>query len=181
MTSVNDEKIPGESDGPSLPNHVSDSVQTILRMHEAHEHKASRGQRIVEGTTRRVGQPAVILAILTLLLSWMAGNAIAAIFHRAPLDPPPFVFLELAASLAALLMTALVLTTQRRADRLADERARLTLELALLGEHKTAKIIELLESLRRDHPDIADRSDAEATAMSTPADADVVLGVIRGD
>ena len=181
MTSLHREQLDAAINSPQLPTHVSDSVQTILRMHEAHEHRASKGQRIVEGMTHRVAQPGIILAALAVLLFWMIGNALAATFGRTPLDPPPFAFLEVAVSVAALLMTALVLATQRRADRLADARARLILELSLLGEHKTAKIIELLESLRRDDPGIANHSDAEATAMSTPADADVVLGVIRGD
>jgi hypothetical protein len=44
MTPVNGMQISGESDGPFLPNHASDSFQTILRVHKAHEHRVSRGQ-----------------------------------------------------------------------------------------------------------------------------------------
>ena len=44
----------------------------------------------------------------------------------------------------------------------------------MLSERKTAKIIQLLEELRRDHPGIADRLDAEAEAMSEPANPQAV-------
>ena len=52
--------------------------------------------------------------------------------------------------LLALYVTVLILTTQRRDDQLASYREQLTLELAILGEQKSAKIISLLEELRRD-------------------------------
>ena len=55
----------------------------------------------------------------------------------------------------------------------------LTLELAILSEQKTAKIISLLEELRVDHPDIHDRIDDEAAAMSAPTDPRSVLETIK--
>jgi len=45
-----------------------------------------------------------------------------------------------------------------------------TLELAILSEQKTAKVIQLLEESRRDNPLIRDRVDQEAEAMAQPAD-----------
>jgi hypothetical protein len=61
---------------------------------------------------------------------------------------------------------------------LADRRARLILELALLADKKSAKIIALLEEMRRDQPGIADRVDAESDAMAVPADPTSVLAAI---
>ena len=55
----------------------------------------------------------------------------------------------------------------------------MTLEVAMLAERKDAKIIELLEQLRRDHPNIADRVDEDATAMSQPTNAKAVVKAIN--
>ena len=85
---------------------------------------------------------------------------------REPWDPPPFVWLQGAVALSALYMTALILATQRREDELAGHREQLTLELAILGEQKSAKIIQLLERIRCDDPSLANRVDHEAAAMS---------------
>jgi membrane protein len=63
----------------------------------------------------------------------------------------------------------MILATQRRENELASHHEHLTLELAILSEQKTAKIISLPEELRQDHPDIHDRIDDEAAAMSEPA------------
>jgi uncharacterized membrane protein len=49
------------------------------------------------------------------------------------------------------------------------------LQLALLGEQKTAKVIELLEEFRRDNPLIRNRVDQEAEDMAQLADPQRVL------
>jgi uncharacterized membrane protein len=94
-------------------------------------------------------------------------------------DAPPFFWMQGGVSLAALYMTLLILSTQRRENELASHHEHLTLELAILSEQKTAKIIALLEELRQDHPDIHDRIDREAAALSEPADARSVLETIK--
>ncbi len=73
------------------------------------------------------------------------------------------------------MVAMLILVTQRREDQLADRRAQLTLELALIADKKSSKIIALIEELRRDQPDIADRIDAETMQMAKPADPHSVL------
>ena len=85
-------------------------------------------------------------------------------------DPPPFNWLQGLVGLLALYDTVLILITQRRDDLLASYREQLTLELAILGEQKAAKIIALLEEMRCDNPNLRDRVDVEAEAMSVPAD-----------
>ena len=79
----------------------------------------------------------------------------------------------------SLNMGILILTTQRRADRLASRREQMTLELALLSEHRTAKIIALIEELRFDSPNVRNRVDEVANAMASPADAHSVLAAIE--
>ena len=83
------------------------------------------------------------------------------------LDRSPFPELELAISAVALAIALLILASQRRADRLADARERMTLELSLQSAQKVSKIIALLEELRRDSPNVPDRPDPEAMEMSS--------------
>jgi uncharacterized membrane protein len=52
-------------------------------------------------------------------------------------------------------------------------------QLALLAEQRTAKLIALLEALRKDDPAIPDRIDAEAQAMAEPADTEAVLDAMH--
>ena len=54
----------------------------------------------------------------------------------------------------------------------------MTLEHSILAEHKAAKVIELIEELRRDAPALRDRIDPQARAMATPTDPKVVAEAI---
>jgi uncharacterized membrane protein len=94
-------------------------------------------------------------------------------------DEPPFFWMQGAVSMAALYTTVLILAAQRRENELASHHEHLTLELAILSEQKTAKIISLLEELRLDHPDIQDRIDDEAAAMSAPTNPQLALEAIK--
>jgi uncharacterized membrane protein len=79
----------------------------------------------------------------------------------------------------ALVISALILTTQRREDRLAGHRLQLLLELAIVSDRKVAKVIALIEEVRRDNPAILDRVDGIADTMSEPSDAHLVLQAIK--
>ena len=115
----------------------------------------------------------------TVIVLWVAGNTLVTFLGGKAWDEPPFAWMEGAVSLLALYVTVLILATQRRDDELAGYREQLTLELAILGERKSAKIIALLEEMRRDNPALRDRVDHEAAAMSVAADPQAVLDAIK--
>lgn len=161
-----------------MPAHIEETVQAIGRLQAQHESRATPGERLMERVTAVIGRPRFLICLALGVLTWTLANLAAqGLDHRA-LDPPPFYWLQGAASLSAFCVTVIILTTQRRADRLAALRAQLTLELAILGEQKTAKVIDLLEEHRRDNPLIADRHDPEAREMAKPADPEAVVEAI---
>lgn len=167
------------SDTLILPAHIEDTVQSIARLHAEHYQQATRVQRIVDRMTALVGRPSFVGLLTAAVLVWMLANLGAAWAGLEPVDPPPFVWLQGVVGLMALYMTALILATQRREDQLAGHREQLTLELSILGEQKSAKIIQLLEEMRRDDPSLRNRVDHEAAAMSAPADPQAVLDAIK--
>jgi uncharacterized membrane protein len=71
------------------------------------------------------------------------------------------------------------LTTQRHEDVLAEKRARLTLQIAVLSEKKIAKIIELLEDQRRENPLLTSRPDTEAASMASATDPEASLAELE--
>lgn len=165
---------------PVLPAHVEDTIQAIAKLHADHRQEAGVLQLLVEQATAWIGQPHSITLLTALVMVWVVGNLLARQLGVTGWDAPPFAWLQGALTLMALYVTVLIVTTQRREERLAGHRAQLTLELAILGEQKSAKIIALLEELRRDHPHLRDRVDHEAAAMSVAADPQVVLDAIKG-
>ncbi len=49
----------------------------------------------------------------------------------------------------------------------------------LLTEQKAAKLIELIEELRRDSPDVRDRLDSGAAVLKEPLSPEVVLAALE--
>jgi uncharacterized membrane protein len=136
-------------------------------------------ERFVGRLTGRAASPKFVMLLTAILIFWIGMNSALLFLGNKPIDEPPFFWMQGAVSLAALYMTVLILATQRRESELASHHEHLTLELAILSEQKTAKIIALLEELRQDHPDIHDRIDREAAALSEPADPQPVLETIK--
>jgi uncharacterized membrane protein len=159
--------------------HIEDGAQAIARLRHDHDRLATPLQRIVERVTGKAGSPGFVVLLASLVVSWVVLNYLLSLVGKKPLDDPPFFWMQGVISLAALYMTVLILATQRRENELANHHEHLILELAILSEQKTAKIISLLEELRQDHPHIHDRVDNEAAAMSEPVDPRSVLETIK--
>jgi uncharacterized membrane protein len=159
----------GADDG-ALPSHIETTIRAIADMHVRHQRSATPSQRVFMVMAGIVARPRFIAFVTFAIGAWIAGNLMAARLGLVAWDPPPFTWLQGSVSTAALYTTAVILIAQKREDELAALREQLTLELAILSEQKSAKTIELLESLRRDLPSVPNRSDPEASAMARPAD-----------
>ena len=164
---------------PIVAPHLEETIRSIARLHAEHHEKATPLQRAVDRMTAVLGRPRFIGVLTVIVVGWIGVNLIVAALGLHPIDPPPFSGLQGAASLVSLYMVVLILITQQRADQLSQQREQLTLELALLGEQKTTKVIQLLEESRRDNPLIRNRIDPQADAMARPADAQSVIEAIR--
>lgn len=164
---------------PILPAHIEETIQAIARLHAEHRRSAKPLQLAVERLTAAIGRP-LFAALLTLVcLAWMAVNVFAEPLHLPVWDPAPFFWLQGATTLLALYISIFILTTQRRENELSELRAQLSLELVITNERKTAKIVQLLEELRRDLPEAPDRHDPEAEVMAKPADPQTVLDALK--
>src|ERR1700735_2643859 len=162
-----------------VPHHVEDAVATIAALHAAHHREARALQRAVSKATSGIAQPGTLILITLVIAVWVAINLTLPKFGHAALDPFPFSLLGTIVSTIALYLAAMILMTQRHDDEMATRREQITLELAILSEQKSSKIIELLEEFRRNDPNQGDHRDEVAKALAEPADAQVVLVATR--
>ena len=157
------------SAGNVLPDHVAESVSQLADLHAAHQETAGQAELTIRAVTRTAGRPMFLVLFLSAIGLWLIGNTLSG-GVRTTLDDPPFVYLELTCTIIGVCLTILILVTQQRDDALAQRREQLTLELAVISDRKSAKIISLLEELRRDSPDVTNRADHEAIQMAMPDD-----------
>ncbi len=153
-----------------LPGHVETTIRAITDMQARHQRRATPSQRAFAIIASIVARPRFIGVLTLVILLWAGANLSAGRLGFRPWDPPPFSWLQGLMSGAALYTTVIILIAQKRDDELSSLREQLTLELAILSEQKSAKTIQLLETLRRDMPSVPNRVDLEASAMSESAD-----------
>jgi uncharacterized membrane protein len=164
---------------PPGPPIGSEAARTTAQLRAEHKRETSRAQHAVDHLTSILGLPGFAAVLTISIVLWVSANVVARLLGFGVVDPPPFVWLQDAVTTGALYVAILILTTQRREEQLSSQRGQLMLELAILNDQKSSKIIGLLEEFRRDNPMIADRIDNEARAMSTPSDHRAVMDAIK--
>ncbi len=167
MTSISSQPKPGSE--PDR-DEADASVAQLALLYERHQERTGPVQRFANRLTAGLGRPGSLAVIVTLMVAWTIGNTAARFMGSRALEEFPFPDLDFIATIAALLVALLILTTQRHEEELAERRARLTLHIAMLSEKKIAKVIGLLEEQRRDNPLLPSRSDPEASRMAQPTD-----------
>jgi uncharacterized membrane protein len=163
-----------------LPHHVEKTVQQIASMHVAHRQDATPIERFTDCAAAFVGRPIFLLLLAGTALSWIVLGSLLPVFGLDWFDHPPFPFLDLVLSITAIAMAVLILASQKRDDILANRREQMTLQIALLSEQKLSKLIELLEELRRDLPNVHNRVDLDAIELTGNADHVSALREIEG-
>lgn len=172
---------PAQDQRNDLPPSVSENIDTITAFYQRHEEHMSLPQTIIEKMSVILGSPGYVAASVVFMVGWIVANLVALELGYEEVDEPPFFWLQGIIAVNAFIISTTVLIRQNRMQKLAQHHARLDLQVNLLTEEKTSKIIAMLEALRRDTPGIAPLVDPEAQDMARPADADAVLSVIENE
>lgn len=157
---------------------IGQNIAAVHDFYTREEHKRSASQRHAESIGGFVGRPAFLIVILLLVSVWMGVNLALPAWGLPPFDAPPFFWLQGVVGLAALLTTTVVLIKQNRVAKMSEQRAHLDLKVTLLIEQKTAKLIDLMEELRRDLPNVKNRHDSGAVVMQQAMSPEGVLAAL---
>ena len=162
-----------------LPDHIETAIRDSASLYAEHETSASPPERWTNRVTTIIGQSVAVVVVPVAVALWLLASLALPHLGLAAFDPAPFAGLQVALAVVAVFMTVVILAGQRRAQILASRREQLMLQLAVSSDHKVAKVIALLEELRRDDPTITNRPDREAAAMATTSDPQKVADAIE--
>lgn len=122
------------------------NIETIARLeHEAIEHRGL-GERLSDAFTRVMGSMTFVSLHVAGFLVWFAVN-LGLIPGVEPFDPFPFGILTLIVSAEGVLLAIFVLISQNRASRLANQRAHLNLQISLLSEQESTKLLQKIQTI----------------------------------
>jgi uncharacterized membrane protein len=163
----------------SVPPTVAENIAALEAYYAREEQRVGAAQRLVERFSAEIGKPWFLALLLMFVALWIAYNALAPHFGWIRFDSPPFAALQTVVSLAALLITTVVLIGQNRLAQLERQREELELQVNILTEQKTTKLIHLIEELRHDLPMVRDRHDPDAATLRQPTDATDILTALE--
>ncbi len=135
------------------------------------EHEALQRRSRIEWVSDLVVSHAGRLWFLVFHAIWFAGwvlwNAPGA--HIRRFDPFPYPALTTAVSLESIFLSIFILMSQNRSNRRADDRSHLDLQINLLAEHETTKMLQLLKALCAHHH-LREASDPEVDELLKQTD-----------
>jgi uncharacterized membrane protein len=163
----------------AVPASISQNIEAIGEYYKREHRRIGRAQWLLERLGDAIGRPVFLGAILIFVALWILTNVMAPRLGIVAFDPPPFPGLQTIVSLAAVLITTIVLIGQNRLAKLEQRRGQMELQVNILTEQKTTTVIRLLEELRRDLPMVRDRHDADAASLQEPTDATQILTALE--
>src|ERR1700736_2794793 len=135
----------GGSRSGHAPHPAAEHIAAIVRMEEAADRRRSRPERLADVIAAFSGNLRAVLIQIVGVAVWIAVNTGA--FHITPFDPYPFGLLCLLVTIEAVLLATFVLIKQNRMSRRADERGHLALQVNLLVEQETTKVLQLVDRI----------------------------------
>ncbi len=121
-----------------------ENVETIARLQKEAESERTISELVADAFAKAVGSWTFIILQSCLLAAWVTANVIHVI---KPWDPYPFILLNLALSFQAAYASPIIMMSQNRQSRLADQRNHLALQIALLAEQEDTQTLHLLRKI----------------------------------
>jgi len=159
-------KSNGSSKAP-LEKTPAQNVLAIVALEREAMEARSPAERISDAVTRHAGRVWFISAHASWFIGWIALNS-GMVRGVKPFDPYPYQFLTFVVSLEAIFLSLFILMSQNRSTRQADERSHHDLQINLLAEQESTKMLQMLQSLCAHHKlPIANDKDLETLKQET--------------
>ena len=126
---------------------ISDTVQRNIDSIAEIEQEFLRQRSTVACISDRIASVAATPFFITAHVVWLAGWILVNSFGIVHFDPYPFCFLALCIASEAALLSMFVLMSQQRQARQADQWAHVGLQVSMISEQETTKMLQMLQSI----------------------------------
>jgi len=129
-----------------VPNVARSNIQAIMHVEHDFLQQRSFGDRLSDIISGLAGSIGFIIVHVVILGAWILIN-VGAILGLPVFDRFPFGLLSLVVGIEAIFLSTFVLMSQNRQNHQADHWAHLDLQIGLLAEQETAKILHLVKAI----------------------------------
>lgn len=110
----------------------------------------SFGEKLADKLSEAAGGLTFLFLNILIFVFWIVVN-LELIPSLSAFDPYPFNLLTMAVSLEAIILSTIVLISQRRQDKIDDLRAEIDARIDIMAEEKISKTLELMKLLIKYH------------------------------
>ncbi|MFL6693523.1 MAG: DUF1003 domain-containing protein, partial [Ramlibacter sp.] len=115
------------------------NVVAMRELDDLENRKRGLADRVADLVARACGHIGFVLAHFVALVAWVLWNTLAP--KELRIDPFPFTFLTMWASVEAIFLSSFVLISQNYQMRIAERRNQLDLQINLLAEQENSKML----------------------------------------
>jgi uncharacterized membrane protein len=131
---------------PVLVNKVRKNIESVAQLEQEFDRQRSPLDRVSDAITAFAGSIRFVIAHAVLFTAWIVLNTDWVLGPRA-FDPYPFQFLNLAVALEAIFLSTFILMSQNRQNAQGEQWAHLDLQVNLLAEQETTKMLQMLTAI----------------------------------
>ena len=166
---------PPELNAQATSESARKNIETVVRLEQEAVKHRSLGERISDAFTRFMGSMTFVVLHLFLFAVWFVVNL--GWTPLRPFDPFPFGILTLIVSAEGVLLAIFVLVSQNRMSRQANQRAHLNLQISLLAEQETTKLLQKVQSVL-DHLGV-DPTDQDVQRLSQETHVETLVSELQ--
>ena len=130
-----------------VSNVLDRNINALIRRRASEERNLSLQQRVANAITSFVGSMGFVYLHAAIFILWILINV--GWLPIVPAWDPSLVVLAMAASVEAIFISTFVLISQNRMASKDDKRADLSLQIELLNEHETTRLITMVSAIAR--------------------------------
>lgn len=152
------------------------NIEAVVQRRKRDARNASREQKAAAAISKFAGSMLFVYIHLVLFGGWIAIN-VGLVSVVEPWDPS-LVVLAMFASVEAIFLSTFVLINQNRMAAEDDARSDLDLQVNLLNEHETTRLISMVEAIAR-HLNIETQADPELHELKRDVAPEAVLDRLK--
>ncbi len=168
--------VQGAGEDDALSETIERNISALLQHEREQARQATLQDRVADRITAFAGSMPFVYVHLAIFGTWIALNVLPQTF--IPKWDASLVILAMAASVEAIFIATFVLISQNRMAELAERRAHLNLQISLLDEHETTRLMALVLAIA-ERLEVKTDVDAEARELQRDIEPETVLSRIE--